>query len=415
MLNIYQFLTFLLIPIIKLNVKIRIRKGKEDKKRYIERYGINTVNKPKGKLIWIHAASVGEFKSSAMLIENLYKRSNILVTTTTLTAAKYASEHYGKKIIHQYAPLDVKQWVKKFIYYWKPALIIWVESDLWPTTLNTIKENSIKSIVLNLRVSPKSYSKWLIFKNFYNSLIDPFSNIYAQSLNDKKRIENLNKKRIEFLGNLKFSSEENKTNKILLKRRRKFFKNYKILLFASTHNLEEKLFMHCIKRLINKYNDLKIIIAPRHPERSIKLLELFKKNKLNTSLFNKSRNFNEKIFIVNTMGEMKYYFSLSDFVFLGGSLVNLGGHNPIEPAKNDCVIATGSHIYNWENTFLEMQKNKICSICNNVEEFEKFFIKIYNKKTKINMIKKNTKKFAEKQKFKKAILIKTINKLIKKI
>ena len=139
MLNLYKFVGFLIIPLIMINLRIRVINGKEDKNRFRERYGITKFRRPKGKIIWIHAASVGEFKSASVIINNLSDNFKILVTTTTLSAAIYAKQKFGKKIIHQYAPLDIKIWIERFINNWKPDLSIWIESDLWPVTLKTLK------------------------------------------------------------------------------------------------------------------------------------------------------------------------------------------------------------------------------------------------------------------------------------
>ena len=189
MIFFYQLLGLILIPIIKINLHLRILKGKEDKIRYLERFGVSSIKRPLGKIIWIHAASIGEFKSSSILINKLHSNFNILVTTTTLSAANYAIENYGNKIIHQYAPLDITKWVNRFLETWKPQLTIWIESDLWPITLHLLKKKSIKSILINSRISPQSYKKWKYIKFFYKNIVSTFDEIFAQSPLDKKRIE----------------------------------------------------------------------------------------------------------------------------------------------------------------------------------------------------------------------------------
>ena len=157
MINIYRVLGIILIPFIKLNIRNRIKKNKEISSRHKERYGISNYKiKNKKNLIWIHAASVGEFKSADYFISKYYNEYNILITTTTVSAANYALKYYGAKIIHQFAPLDVSIWVKRFLEKWKPQFIIWIESDLWPITLTEIKKRQIKAIFVNARLSPKS-------------------------------------------------------------------------------------------------------------------------------------------------------------------------------------------------------------------------------------------------------------------
>ena len=188
---VYKIISIVFVPLIKINLRIRILKKKEDKIRFRERFGITLLKRPKGKLIWIHATSVGEFKSTSIIIDKFYKKNNILVTTTTLSSAKYAKAKYGDKIIHQYSPLDNDKWIKFFLDNWKPNLCIWIESDLWPNTLNLIKKYKIKSILLNLRISPNSFNRWFFFKALYKKMLNSFDYIYAQSLIDQKRIISL--------------------------------------------------------------------------------------------------------------------------------------------------------------------------------------------------------------------------------
>ena len=207
MIYIYKILGFILIPIIKINIKLRIKKNKEIKSRYKERYGCSNYkfynNK---KIIWIHAASVGEFKSTNYFIKKYCKNYNLLVTTTTVSAAEYAIKNYGNKIIHQFAPLDIDFWVNKFLNNWKPYFIIWIESDLWPMTLHNIKKKKINTILVNLRLSPKSLKKWKLFPSFYNSLLDCFSEVFVQSEIDQQRVKEITQRKINFIGNIKLIS-----------------------------------------------------------------------------------------------------------------------------------------------------------------------------------------------------------------
>ena len=206
MYKIYRLITFLITPIIFINIYIRILKNKEDKKRISERFGLSKIKKPNNKeVIWIHAASVGEFKSCDFLINHYHKLYCLLITTTTKTAADYALKKYGNKIIHQYAPFDIVKWVNNFINNWKPKLVIWIESDLWPNTLFNIKKNNIKSIFLNGRISPKSFKQWKIFSYFYKTILSTFSHIYAQSIDDQNRMKILSNLKVEYIGNLKLT------------------------------------------------------------------------------------------------------------------------------------------------------------------------------------------------------------------
>jgi len=411
----YQLLGYILIPIIKFNIYLRVLKNKEDKKRYFERYGISKIKRPEGKLIWIHASSIGEFKSVTKLIDKLHNKFIILATTTTLTASNYAIKNFGNKIIHQYAPFDIKIWVNRFLKKWKPSFVLWVESDLWPTTLTSIKEKSIKSLLINSRISPKSYNKWKFFKGFFIKITNTFDEIFAQSNLDKQRLESLTDRNIKFIGNLKLASTGELTNKAKYKNFQKKFIGKKILMFASTHDGEEIIFTNLINKLLLKYKNLKVIIAPRHPDRSNSIIKMLNKKNISSSFFNTSLKLKEDVLIINSFGEMPLYYSLSDIVVLGGSFVKMGGHNPIEPAINNCVVVTGPHIYNWENIFLDMKRNNACTICKNIKELEIFLINIYEKKDKIKLLKINSKKFAKKSFFEFEKLISIINNFNKKV
>jgi len=410
--NIYIIVSFFFIPFVIINTYIRVIRNKEDKIRYRERFGLTKYKKPNNKdVIWIHASSLGEFKSCDFLINNYYQKYCILVTTTTKTASDYALNNYGKKIIHQYAPLDIKIWIERFINNWKPDLSIWIESDLWPVTLKILKEKSIKSILLNLRISPKSFEKWLLFKNLYTDMLSGFNEIFVQSLQDQKRIKKLTNLKIKYIGNLKLSESEKNTNSNT--KIKKYLKKNKIIFLASTHKNEEKQFFNIINYISKNLNNYKIIIAPRHPERSEEIISDLKNNKIDCSLINKSKNFKEKLFIINTFGQMQFYFSISDIVFLGGSLVKMGGHNPIEPARNNCAIITGPNIFNWHDIYKDMEKFKSCLIFNNIKEIENFIKNINKNNKKLVLLKRKAREFSKKNFFDTKLLFKIIKNNIK--
>ena len=415
MILVYQLLGYLLIPLIKHNIYLRILNNKEDKKRYFERYGISKITRPKGPLIWIHAASIGEFKSASRLIEQFNKKFTILATTTTLAASNYASKNFGNKIIHQYAPFDIKIWVERFLKKWKPSIVLWIESDLWPVTIKSINQKSIKCLLINSRISPKSYNRWKYFKNLFVDITNTFDEIFAQSQLDKKRLELLTNRKINFIGNLKLSSLKKLSKKNEFKKLQKKILRKKILMFASTHNGEEELFLNTIKNLLLKNYNLKIFIAPRHLERVTTIIKLLKKENIKSNFINKSPKFEEDVFIINSFGKMSLYYALSDIVVLGGSFMKMGGHNPVEPASNNCVVVTGPHTYNWENIFLDMKKNNACFICQDTNQLEKLLKKILIKNDKIKLYKSKSYKFSKKRFFEFNKLVKIIQKKYKEV
>ena len=405
MIQIYKFFGFILIPIIKLNIYLRIKNGKEDPIRYKERYGKIVLKKPSKKIIWIHAASIGEFKSAEILINSLYKEYSILITTTTLSAANFANDYYSEKIIHQYAPLDINPWINSFLSHWKPNLVIWIESDLWPATLELLKNKKIKSLLFNVRMSPQSFNRWKKIKFFYKQITDCFDEITAQSVIDKERIEKLTNRNIEYIGNLKLA--KNFEDRVVDPNYNIKNKDFTTIMFASTHQEEEELIIGLVDSLLRN-NGIKVILAPRHPERSQNILLKLKKRNIPATIKDNYIE-NSKIEIINSFGVLSKYFKLSDIVFLGGSLIKKGGHNPIEPATQNCAILTGPYLYNWQNIYENMISNKACIKINHIKELELKIKNLINNNNLLAEMKKNSKIFSSQDFFDKEKIFKLIN------
>ncbi len=407
MLKIYKILVFLSIPVILINLYLRIFLKKEDKKRYFERLGYNSQKKNKEKkLIWIHAPSVGEFKSSRILIQNYYKDYQILITTTTKTAADYIQKYYRNEVIHQYIPFDVSKWSIRFINYWNPHIVIWIESDLWPNILDIIKKKNIKCLYLNARISPKSFIKWRYFNNLYKDILRNFYKIYAQSLDDMNRIEKLYKNNINFIGNLKLANINYK--------KFNFNKNSEFsIMLASSHSNEEEEIAKSIKKILKNNNKIKFFIAPRHPQRTNSIIQKLKKIDLDAIEENKTDQSNTNIIIINSFGNLDKYFYLSDIVILGGSFVKKGGHNPIEPSFYNCAIISGSFTYNWSNVYKDMLISNACVVLNKTSDVYKKILEFYDDKEKLIYFKNKALNFSKKNFFEKTKLFDDIDLVIK--
>tara|TARA_Y100001970_G_scaffold155928_1_gene190894 strand:+ start:1940 stop:3100 length:1161 start_codon:yes stop_codon:yes gene_type:complete len=378
-------------------------KKKEDVSRYKERFGDTSSKKIiKKDVIWIHASSVGEFKSCDYLINNFYKNYNLLITTTTKTAADYALKNYGEKIIHQYAPFDVIPWINKFLNFWKPKLVVWIESDIWPNTIVKLREKKISAIFLNARISPRSFNKWKFFTSYYTFITKTFFAIYAQSKNDLERIQKLTNVNVEYIGNLKLTKKNNtfpkpaKTEKINI-------------MIASTHQNEEVLIISSLEKISIKFPFVNFFIAPRHPSRSKSIYKLFKDKKLDVVYHSKSQNLNCRFLIIDSFGKMEQFFNISDIVFLGGSLSNNGGHNPIEAAIANCAIISGSNVFNWENLYEEMLAKEACIMVDEVVEFEHKTINLIENKNLIENYKKNALSFSNDVFFQEDKLLEILN------
>ena len=402
--KLYIILSYCLIPIVFVNTFIRVLIKKEDKNRFKERFGQSTLDKPKNKdLIWIHAASLGEFKSSDFIINNYFETYSILVTTTTKAASEYAIKNYSNKIIHQFAPYDILFWINKFLKKWEPKLVIWIESDLWPNTIISLRKKKIKSIFLNARISPKSYERWRFFSSYYNYIIQSFSAVFAQSKNDIKRIKSLSNINVQYLGNLKLSKKK------YISFDSNTSQNTRIMI-ASTHDNEEKIILPYLEIVAKKYPLCEFIIVPRHPERSSRIFDLLKSRNLEVDYYSKKINENCKFLIIDSFGKMDECFFKSDIVFLGGSFTKNGGHNPIEAARAQCAIITGPNVFNWQNLYEEMNENKACYMIKKPKELEVIISKFIENNNLLKNYKDNALNYSNKTFFEEQKLIEILNK-----
>ena len=401
--SIYKFTSYFLIPFIYINTFLRLIRKKEDIKRYKERFGSTNLKKVEEKeVIWIHASSVGEFKSCDFLINNFYRKYSLLITTTTKTASDYAIDNYGEKIIHQYAPFDVVPWINKFLEFWKPKLVIWIESDIWPNTIIKLREKSISAVFLNARISPKSFEKWKFFSTYYKFITKSFFAIYAQSKNDLERIKKLTDVNVNYLGNLKLTKRNTSFSKSEITKKIN-------IMIASTHQNEEGLIVSYLDNISKNYPFINFFIAPRHPNRSKLVYKLLKDKKLDVEYHSKSENLNFRFLIIDSFGKMEEFFNKSDIVFLGGSLTNKGGHNPIEAALANCVIISGPYVFNWQNLYDEMMSQNSCLIINEAKELEIKIINLIENKSLREKYKKNALTFSNTVFFKEDKLIKLLN------
>jgi len=401
MVKIYQIIGILFLPLIIVNIFIRIYRDKEDRVRFVERFGKPTIKKNnEKKILWIHAASIGEFKSSDLIIERYHKVFDILVTTTTKSSADYIEEFYKNKVVHQYIPFDVSIWCSRFLNFWKPNLILWIESDIWPNMLRAIRKKDINCLYLNARISPNSFKKWKNAKNFYKYSLKNFNKIFAQSSEDKKRIHELTNLQIDYIGNLKLAKKNinSVTNKDQLN----------TIMIASTHFNEEIEIIKSIKKTIREF-DLKIYLAPRHLERINSIKHKLNKEGFSVTLESNKDNDENSIVIIDSFGKLDQYFKISNLVILGGSfLERIGGHNPIEPASYGCVVISGKYVDNWTNIYEDMVKANSCIIVNRFEEIDLKMRELLNNNFEIKKIQKNAFEFSNSAFFEKEKLFQNI-------
>ena len=400
MLFIYRITINLIIltsPIIYL---IRLFKKKEDPVRFKEKLCLFTKKKSRGKLVWFHGASVGEILSVVPLIEKLEKNekiSQILVTSNTLSSSKIISSLKFKKTIHQFFPIDNVYLTKKFLDYWNPTVAIFIDSEIWPNMITSIKKKSISLILLNARISKKSFKRWKIFITSAKSFFQKFDLCLSSSIKSKKYLKLLGAKKIKNIGNLKFSQTEKNENP-LNKNLRKFFLHKKIWCASSTHDTEEKLCALAHKKLKIKHENLLTIIIPRHINRTKNIIEEMEKLNLKVHTHDSKRKIDEDtdVYLVNSYGKTKSFFKICKIVFLGGSVIKHGGQNPLEAARYGCKILHGPNVSNFQEIYGLLNKYKVSNKVNNLNQIISNVDKLFKNKTNSKNIKTKIKNLGNK-------------------
>ncbi len=394
MLNLYRLLINLVLLISPFILIFRLIKKKEDLYRFKEKFCFFDKKKTNGKLVWFHGSSVGEILSIIPLIEKLEKNKSInkiLITSSTLSSSKVLTKFKLKKTLHQFFPIDTNFFTKKFLNYWNPSVAIFIESEIWPNMLVNIKKKSIPLLLLNARLTKKSYKKWKIISFFSNYLFNCFDMIFPQNNETKKYLGFLGVKKMKLLGNLKFSESKTQKNINLNKNIKKIFKSRKLWCAVSTHDGEEEMCAETHKKLKKKYKNLLTIIIPRHIHRSNQLYQQIIDMGLNVQIHSKKNKVKKEtdIYLVDTYGETKSFLKLCSTVFLGGSIVNHGGQNPLEAARFGCEIFHGPNVQNFTEVYKLLQKEKLTHKFYNTNQLVKYINKDLNKN--INYSKKITK------------------------
>ena len=387
---LYQFLILILLIISPLIILYRIIKSKENPKRFLEKFCLSKSNRKNKNLIWFNVASVGELMSIIPLIYELEKNreiKNILVTSSTLSSSKIFQKFKFKKTFHQFFPIDFFFFSKIFIKYWKPKIAIFIDSEIWPSMFNEINKNSIPLLLLNARITKKSFSRWNIFKSFSKKVFDKISYAYPQNKETLSHLKKLHVKQIKNLGNLKFSNLSKNIKFSLKKITNKEIRNRIIFCASSTHPSEEVAIARVHMNLKKKYKNLLTIIIPRHIERTNEIYDKLNTMKLNILIKSTNKKLNNKtdIFIVDAYGETKYFYNLSKLVFMGGSLINHGGQNPIEPARFNKKVIHGPYVDNFKDIYEFFAKQKVTYKVKNITQLVQKAEKILKNKSSFKL------------------------------
>jgi 3-deoxy-D-manno-octulosonic-acid transferase len=369
----YRWAGIALYPLVRSYISFRAAKGKEDPARKSERFGFPSFQRPDGPLVWIHAASVGETLAVMSLIAEIRQRGiQVVLTTGTVTSAKVAAERLDPSVIHQYVPVDVVPVVSRFLDHWKPDLAILVESEIWPTTVVELGKRHIPQILVNARMSDRSYARWKTRSGIADVLFENFALVIAQSEGDAARFSALGALPVTVSGNLKVENDGLPCNAADLAMYRKQLGKRKTWAAISTFDGEEEA-AAIAHSMLKERNKPLTIIVPRHPERSDAVEKML--NDRGLTVARRTRldplNANVDIFLGDTIGEVGLYLRLTEVAFVGRSLTAEGGQNPLEPASIGCAILSGSNVQNFRDSYERLAKNGSAKIVRDVEMLAK--------------------------------------------
>jgi 3-deoxy-D-manno-octulosonic-acid transferase len=358
-LRAYRLLTGALAPLAPLLVSHRLKHGKEHPTRLKERYGYSDVPRPLGPLAWVHCASVGELLTMIPLIGRIREKEfGVLCTSGTVTSANIAELRLPVGTIHQFVTLDAPRFVNRFFDHWQPDLGLFVESDLWPNLIMTSAQRRIPLILVNGRLSERSFDRWRWAPGAVAALLRSFDLCLAQSAVDAGRYRDLGAPRVTTTGNLKLDVPDPPADADSLATLRAAIGERNVVAGASTHAGEETTLIDVHRRLRNSFPRLLTIIAPRHPERGRGIREIARAADLRASLRSRGDlpDADTDIYVADTLGELGLIYRLAPIVFVGGSLASHGGQNPIEPIKLGAAILHGPHVWNFAEIYAALDQ-----------------------------------------------------------
>ena len=392
--KLYTAVFCILLPLYFLRLFWKGFNNREYFLRWGERLGFNADSPSEDKsIIWIHAVSVGEVNASMPLLRSLldnYSKAEILVTTTTPTGSKLLIERLGNKIKHQYIPVDIPFFLNLFLDRWRPKILILLETEIWPNVLNSCKKRGIYTALVNARLSEKSKENYSKYKSLIAPAIRSLDLILAQFESDRKRFSELtNEKEIYLCGNLKFDQDvPSELEEISNNIRRDWSIKGELrptLIAASTHEGEEEIVLEAFKLIQKKYPNALLILVPRHLERFKRVKSMIRNSGLILASRSKKTEISEKtqVLLGDTIGELNFLYSLADVAFVGGSLIDHGGQNLLEPSAQSLALLSGPSLRNFTDISDELIEKNCLQIVNNSDELSENFISLIDDRDKL--------------------------------
>lgn len=403
MILVYQVLSIILLPFIAIYMIIRLFQKKETVQSLSQKFMILSENRyvhQNKHVVWFHAASIGEVNMVIPIIKIIINQRNdihCLVTTTTLTSAQIFKSRNIANTTHQFLPADIRFLVNKFLIYWKPQVAIFIESEVWPNIID-ITTRSIPMLLYNARLSHSSFQKWSQCKSFASNILQKFSLILVASNLDYIRFKAFTRHNLSFIGHFKYSSPSLSYSYKYVQVLKIKLKNRDILVGSSTHKGEEEMLIKACLEAKRSIKNMFIIIIPRDPKRIKEVILIARSYNINYITNMSDYNDSIDLLLVGDFSVLGNYFEVAEIVFVGGSLVNVGGHNIVEPAKQNCVVIVGPYTFNFYEIVDNLYKNNAIIIVQNPEELKERLVNVFSNVNNKNQLIKNIKKVIHKEK-----------------
>ncbi|MDI9819085.1 MULTISPECIES: lipid IV(A) 3-deoxy-D-manno-octulosonic acid transferase [unclassified Legionella] len=399
----YSLLMYLLVPWLLLRLWWKGKRIPSYRRRISERFALNKVPQD-GVDVWIHAVSLGEVIAVTPLINALLgKQRKIMVTTMTPTGSEQVRQRFGSSITHQYVPYDLPWIVKRFYKNIRPRSVVFVETELWPNLIYYAHKAKIPLFLVNARLSERSYQGYKKLKFFFQLMLGQFDAILTQSEDDAKRYQALGapKEKVQVVGNIKFDLQTQAANPGVFRQLKTRWGSHRtVIIIASTHDNEEELILSGLGTLQAAIPDVLLLIAPRHPERFQQIYQLSRQMKFNTGLRSKIDTLkpDNEVIVLDSLGELLGFYQVSDYAFVGGSLIPVGGHNVLEPIAMEVPVLTGPYIHNFKTICCDLMEAKAIESVRHVNELIERIVSLHQDKERKNSLVRNATLVLEKNK-----------------
>jgi len=370
-LTVYRLAGYAALPLVPLLLAYRTAKGKEDPARRQERYGRATLERPAGALVWVHAASVGETNAVLPLVRRIVEEGlNVLFTTVTVTSAGVAGERLPKGALHQYSPLDIAPFVDRFLDHWQPDLALSVESEIWPVKMTRLAARGVPQVFVNARMSERSFARWQKIGAGKGSLFGTVTMALAQSEGDGERLAALGVRDVRVTGNLKFDVPPPHAAPERVEEMRRAMDGRSVFLAASTHEGEEEAIAAAHRVLRHRRPELLTVIVPRHPVRGPAIRDQLVARGFTVAMRSAGEPItaDTDIYLADTLGELGIFYRIAPIAFIGGTLVPVGGHNPIEAAQLNVAILHGPHVHNAAEIYAALDRTGRAEVIRSSEQ-----------------------------------------------